>query len=129
MSSSPTPHASLGHSGTTTLSNTSSSYQHYYRSQEKQEDRKEGLKFRRSKGECSVKEIQKSKIDDVLHSVGKDYKDPRMEPLARALAILGSINAEEELDEVCLARVPHRCVFFSFFSFFCFVLFSLFGWM
>ena len=44
--------------------------------------------------------IQRSKVVDCVANLGEKYADARFEPLAKALEILGSINAEEELESL-----------------------------
>lgn len=66
------------------------------------------LRFHRSSAGISERdasrdlvEIQKSKIAECVESdIGKEYSVSTFEPLTRALKILGSINAEQEIDEL-----------------------------
>ena len=63
------------------------------------------LRFRRSGQDGGTHEdiavaIQRSKVVDCVAHLGEKYADARFEPLAKALEILGSINAEEELESL-----------------------------
>ena len=62
------------------------------------QSRGERLRFRRATIEG--KEIPKGKVDEIRQTLGDEYCDPRFEALAKALEILGAINAEEELEKV-----------------------------
>lgn len=66
------------------------------------------LRFHRSsagvsdrEGPRDIVEIQKSKIAECVESeLGKEFSSSKFEPLTRALKILGSINAEQEIEEL-----------------------------
>lgn len=50
-------------------------------------------------GSRNIVEIQKSKIAECVESdLGKEFTSTKFEPMTRALKILGSINAEQELE-------------------------------
>jgi hypothetical protein len=61
----------------------------------------ERLRFLRPEGDSSMlEEIRRDKIEEIENSLGEEFADPRFDHLAKALEILGSINAEEQLDRV-----------------------------
>ena len=70
--------------------------------------RENSLRFHRSSmgasevdGSRNVVEIQKSKIAECVESeLGREFSSSKFEPLTRALKILGSINAEQEIEEL-----------------------------
>ena len=47
-----------------------------------------------------LEEITRDKLEEIENSLGGEFADPRFDHLAKALEILGSINAEEQLDRV-----------------------------
>lgn len=65
----------------------------------------ERLRFVRPGGDPSMlEEIKRDKIEEIQSSLGEEFGDPRFDHLAKALEILGSIDAEEQLDRVRVGK-------------------------